>query len=173
MQQNQSLNSLEQVNFLKSFYTRKKLDPHKINPCLLQTLQKIKEKDGRENQIFAHDCILESIMDNNDDAHSPSPNLQQNQILDDSHIKFLKSFYGNRKLDHAKLHPFLLQTLQEIEQKEGENCFLEDVHTPDEMSCDPNFEKDPSHYECVKEDEAILAHKDICQKKDQDEVCEE
>lgn len=51
-QHNQSLDNPKQVNFLKSFYIGNKLDPHKINPSLLQTLQKIEEKGGRENQIF-------------------------------------------------------------------------------------------------------------------------
>lgn len=77
-QKNLSFDSPEQVNLLESLYNGNKLDHHKINPSLLQNLQKIEEKDGREDQICSRDCILESTMDNNDDVHPPPPISQQN-----------------------------------------------------------------------------------------------
>ena len=44
----------KQISFLRSFYGGQKLDPEKIHPSLLQTLQKIDEEDGKDNQFFSY-----------------------------------------------------------------------------------------------------------------------
>jgi hypothetical protein len=44
----------KEASFLKIFYGGRNLDPRGIHPSLLQTLQKIDEEDGKDNQFFSH-----------------------------------------------------------------------------------------------------------------------
>ena len=95
-------------------------------------MQKIDEEDGKDNQFFSHKpksflersstCehkeeldqkrdSCESKMDNGGQkgAPIPAPIAHQNHAsIDPNQVEFLKSFYGNARLDPHKVHPSLL-----------------------------------------------------------------
>ena len=120
---------------MKIFYGGWKLDPGGIHPSLLQTLQKIDEEDGKDNQFFSHKpkSFLErsstcehkeeldkksgscqSKMDSGGQKGVPmlAPIAHQNHTsIDPNQVEFLKIFSGNARLDPNKVQPSPLQTL--------------------------------------------------------------
>ena len=157
---------------MKILYGGRKLDPGGIHPSLLQTLQKIDEEDGKDNQFFSHKpksfsgrsstCehkeeldqksdSCESKMDNGGQKGSPipAPITHQNHVsIDPNQVEFLKSFYRKVCMDLGKEHPSLLQILQELEKEEPcKNCFFDNKTSPDQ-----NVRKDSSESSCMKGD---------------------
>ena len=87
----------KQESFLKIFYGGQKLDPRVIHPSLLQTLQKIDEDEGKDNQFFSHRPKLFSKgsstyehKEEEKDLHvfQPSTNLFHSLLLEESMQQF-------------------------------------------------------------------------------------
>ena len=50
----------------------------------------------------------------------PAPIAHQNHTsIDPNQVEFLKIFYGNACLDPNKVHPSLLQTLEELQKEDA------------------------------------------------------
>ena len=120
---------------MKSLYGGRKLHPGGIHPSVLWTLQKIDEEDGKDNQFFSHrpksfsegsfTCEHKEELDKENNSCQSKmdsggqkgvPTLapishQSHTSIDPNQVKFLKSFYGNARLDLDKVYPSLLQTL--------------------------------------------------------------
>ena len=60
---------------------------------------------------------------------------QNHTSIDPNQVEFLKSFYGNARLDPNKVHPSLLQMLQELEKEDPcKNYFLDKRNHQIQMS---------------------------------------
>ena len=90
-------------------------------------------------------------MDNGGKKSAPMPapiSHQNHAFVDPNQVEFLKSLYGNTRLDPDKVHPSLLQKLRELEKEDTcKNYFLDKKTSPD-----PNVRKDSSESSCMKED---------------------
>ena len=70
---------------------------------------------------------------------------QNHTSIDPNQVEFLKSFYGNARLDPKKVHPSLLQ-MRELEKEDPcKNYFLDNRTSPN-----PNVRNDSSKSSCMK-----------------------
>lgn len=74
--------------------------------------------------------------------------------IDPNQVEFLKTFYGNARLDPNKVHPSLLKMLQELEKEDPcKNYFLDST-----TSSGPNVRKDSSKSSCMKENKGPMSN---------------